>query len=73
MKNFEEYQRYLTPDDVCEILKISKPSFYKRAWKGELPITKLGGSLRVDKYKLEKLLDSNTRSIKSCRVMADKI
>ena len=61
MKEFTEYQRYLTPEDVCEILKISKSSFYKRIWQGDIISTKLGGSIRVDKRKLEKMLDENTR------------
>jgi len=61
MDNFEQYGRYLTPDECCEILKISKRSFYKRIWKGDIPTTRLGGSIRVDKRKLEKLFEENTR------------
>jgi len=61
MKKFEDYSRYLTVDDACEILQISKASFYKRAWKGDIITTRLGGSIRVDKRRLEKQLEENTR------------
>jgi len=60
-KEFDDYHRYLKPKDVCEILQISMPSFYKRAWNGSLPIIKLGGSIRVDKRKLELMLEENSR------------
>jgi len=61
-RKFEDYPRYLTPEDVCEILQISKASFYKRVWKGnDIITTRLGGSIRVDKRRLEKQLEENTR------------
>jgi len=60
-KEFDDYKRYLTPTDVCEILQISKASFYKRVWKGDIITTRLGGSIRVDKRRLEKQLEENTR------------
>ena len=62
MKSLEDYKTYLTPSDVCEILQISKASFYKRIWQGDIPCTKIGrGSIRVDKRKLEKMMETNSR------------
>jgi len=63
MKKLEDYPTILTPSNVCDILQISKSSFYKRVWQGTIPITKIGGSVRVDKRKLEKMLEDNSRSI----------
>jgi excisionase family DNA binding protein len=59
---FEDLPRYLTPRQASELLQISLSSFYKSSWKGDIPTTKCGGRLRVDKYRLEKYLDSRTRS-----------
>lgn len=62
MKEFKDYPRWLTPDDVCELLQISKNAFYIRIFRGDIPSCKLGkGTVRVDKYKLEKMLEDSTR------------
>ena len=58
---FKELPRYLTPKQVADVLQISLSSFYKRAHYGQLPVIKMGGSLRVDKHALEKHLEKNTR------------
>lgn len=42
----------LTPEEVCEILRITKRSFYKRVWSGQLPVIRLGSSLRVSREQL---------------------
>lgn len=59
--DFERAHRYLTPEEAAAILRISKRSFYKKAHLGQIPVIKLGGSLRVDKNRLEKYLESRTR------------
>ena len=59
-QNFDALPLYLKPDEVCALLRISKPSFYKRAYLRQLPITKIGGSLRVDKFKLIEYLQVRT-------------
>ena len=61
MNNLEEYKPLLLPDEVCEILRISKSSFYKKVWLGQIPVIKLGKSIRVDKAKLLNLLNENSR------------
>jgi len=63
MKNIDEYQQLLLPEEVCEILRISLPSFYKRAWQGDIPIIKVGRSIRVDKRKLLKMLEENSNNV----------
>lgn len=60
-KDFDKLPRFLMPDEVCALLRISKGSFYKRAFLGQLPVTKVGGSLRVDKIKLLEYLERRTR------------
>jgi len=63
MNNLEEYKQLLLPNEVCEILRISKSSFYKKVWQGQIPVIKLGRSIRVDKTKLMNLLSKNEREI----------
>jgi len=62
---FSELPRYLKPQQAADLLQISLSSFYKRAHYGQLPIIKMGGSLRVDKYALEKHLEQNTRGLRN--------
>lgn len=60
-EKFEDLPLYLKPDEVCEILRITKASFYKRVFVGEIPTTKVGASLRVNKFKLFEYLERRTR------------
>jgi len=60
-QSFEDLPRYLTPVEAASLLRISLAAFYKRAHLRQIPITKLGGSVRVDKLKLEQYLDKRTR------------
>jgi len=61
MESWSKLPRYLKPKEAAELLRISLASFYKRSWQGAIPTTKVGGSLRVDKNKLEEFLENNTR------------
>jgi excisionase family DNA binding protein len=58
--DFEKLPRYLIPIEAAAVLRISLASFYKKAHLRQIPVTKVGGSLRVDKYKLEKFLEERT-------------
>lgn len=60
---FSELPRYLTPKQTADLLQISLSSFYKRVYLSQLPVIKLGATLRVDKYALEKHLENNTRGL----------
>ena len=57
MKNLEDYSPLLLPEEVCEILRISKASFYKKVWVGQIPVIRIGKSLRVNKSKLLELIN----------------
>jgi len=59
--NEKKLERYLLPTEAADLLRISLNSFYIRAWKGDIPVIKLGGSLRVDRQVLEEFLKSKTR------------
>lgn len=59
-QTFEDLPRYLTPVEAAAVLRISLASFYKKAYLRQIPVTKCGGSLRVDKFKLAKYLDDRT-------------
>jgi len=61
MKEWHKYPRFLTPKEAAEILRLSLAAFYKKSWMGIIPTTKVGGSLRVDKNKLEEYLEKRTR------------
>jgi excisionase family DNA binding protein len=60
-QKFEDLARYLTPNEAATVLRISLASFYKKAHLRQIPVTKVGGSLRCDKFRLEKYLESRTR------------
>ncbi len=59
-QDFEKLPRYLTPVETAVVLRISLASFYKKRHLGQIPVTKVGGTLRVDKFKLEKYLEERT-------------
>jgi len=58
--DFDKLPRYLTPAEAAAVLRISLASFYKKAHLRQIPVTKVGGSLRVNKRKLEKRLEERT-------------
>lgn len=60
-QNFEDLPRYLKPAEVAALLRLSLASFYKKAHLGQIPVIKLGGSLRVDKIRLRQYLEERTR------------
>ncbi|NIS09219.1 MAG: helix-turn-helix domain-containing protein [Candidatus Dadabacteria bacterium] len=60
MNESDNWPRYLTPTQTSEVLQIPMSTFYKLSARGDLPVVKVGGSLRVDKYKLIEKLE-NTR------------
>jgi len=63
-QRFNDLPRYMTPRQAAELLQISLSSFYKSSWLGQIPTTKIGGRLRVDRIKLEQFLESQTRGDK---------
>ena len=63
MERKNKMSRLLVPHEVCKILRISKSSFYKKVWQGQIPVIKLGRSIRVDKKQLMDFLEKNSRKV----------
>lgn len=53
-----EEPRYYTRDEVCSILKISRPTFHSLVNKGEIEIIKVGKRTLVDANRLDVLVAS---------------
>ena len=53
--------RLLTIGQVAEILQLSKARCYEMAASGELPVVKLGRSVRVRRDRLDRWLDDRSR------------
>ena len=56
-------KRWLRPCDVGEYLSISPKTVYALAARGALPACKIGGSVRIDKLRLDELLKDRTHLI----------
>lgn len=52
-------KKYLTIEEVAEILRVNKRTVYRLAVKGEIPAIKLGKSWRINFEKLEQYLENN--------------
>gem|GEM_PF-6341329 len=50
--------KYLTRDEVCNALRISRPTFHKLVRDGVLNITKLGRKTLVDAAELERVSEN---------------
>ena len=49
---------FLTVRQICDLLNISRCTFYRMMERGEIRTVKVGGSRRVPLWELERLLDS---------------
>lgn len=56
--NTEKIKIFLTPDDLADLLAMSKTSIYRLVNKRQIPFNKIGGSLRFRKTDVDKYLDS---------------
>jgi excisionase family DNA binding protein len=45
--NTSQYQRYLTPQEVAEVVGTSRKTIYRRIADGSLPAVRLGDGLRA--------------------------
>lgn len=52
-------QNVLTPQEVADLLKIKKTTVYEMIKRGDIPATKLGKQLRIQKHDITHLLQSN--------------
>lgn len=61
MKNEMPEPRLLRMGEAAALLTISRSKIYLMARAGEIPIIKIGGSLRVPLSALDRWLEQNTR------------
>lgn len=61
----------LKPDEVAEILKISKAQTYAFLKRGEIPVIRLGTLVRVRPRDLEKYIDDKARQKDSVEAPAN--
>ncbi len=60
MKNSADQNKLLLPEEASGFLRISLASFYKRVWAGQIPVIRIGRSLRVDEQKLLEILNDQS-------------
>ena len=55
-----ELEPLLTPEEVCAILRISQPTFYRMARSGRLPAAKIGAEWRMKPSLLNRHIELRT-------------
>lgn len=55
-------KKYLTIEEVAEILRVNKRTVYRLATKGKIPAFKFGRSWRTSSAKLEKLFEGDNKN-----------
>ena len=56
--NAEKIKAFLTPEELADMLEISKATVYRLVNKRQIPFNKIGGSLRFRKTDIDKFLDA---------------
>ena len=51
-------RRWLTPAETAEYLSLHVKTIYAQAARGEIPASKIGGSIRIDKKRLDEQLEA---------------
>lgn len=54
--DLEQLPRTLTVEEAASVLRISRSAAYRAAARGELPVLRVGRSLRVPRWRLLELL-----------------
>ena len=54
--------KYLTIEEVAEILRVNKRTVYRLAVKGEIPAIRIGKSWRINFAELEEFLKKETEN-----------
>ena len=49
--------KYLTIDEACDLLKVSRPTLTKYITTGDLKASKIKGMYRIQESEIEKILD----------------
>jgi excisionase family DNA binding protein len=55
-------KQLLTPQEAADLLGLSLQAFYQRIHRGQIPIIRIGRSLRVDPEELERWLEGCSTS-----------
>ncbi|MHA1285535.1 MAG: helix-turn-helix domain-containing protein [Promethearchaeota archaeon] len=58
MKEYSQWPRWLSVKAVARYLDLHPKSVYNLIYQGHIPATKIGGSIRIDRKKLDQLLES---------------
>ena len=53
-------KRWITPRECSEYLGLHKQTIYSLCGRGALPTTRIGGSIRIDRKRLDGLLEANS-------------
>jgi len=54
-------RRWITPRECALYLAIHLKTVYAKIAKGEIPAAKIGGTLRVDRVRLDKFMESSEK------------
>ena len=57
----ESKAEYVTGDELCSFIGISKPTLIRYRNKGKIPFLEMGGVLRYDKIKVAKALEQGNK------------
>lgn len=56
-------RRWITCKEAGEYLSLNEKTVYRQASAGIIPSAKIGGSIRIDKMKLDEQLEAQERSL----------
>jgi excisionase family DNA binding protein len=56
MKEVKQMEKLLTVKEVAEVLQLTQMSVYRLCNEGKIPCIKIGGSIRISKTALQKLI-----------------
>ncbi|MCB9231274.1 MAG: helix-turn-helix domain-containing protein [Bacteroidia bacterium] len=55
----QDQEEFLTTEETCALLKISKPTLHRRKMKGEIQFHRIGGMIR---FKRSEVMEAATRA-----------
>jgi len=58
-------KRWITPREAAEYLSLNPKTIYAQAAAGIIPSAKIGGSIRIDKKKLDEQLENQILDLES--------
>lgn len=55
-------RRWITPKSCADYLSIHLKTVYAQIARGEIPAAKVGGSIRIDKKRLDELMEASEKA-----------